>query len=72
MFIELTEMSGEKILINTNRIEGIGAPFSRGNGASCVMFKEGYQNNFKESYAEIKALLKNANQLIYDHSLKTS
>ena len=49
MFIELTEMSGEKILINTENIKGIGAPFSRGNGASCVMFKEGYQNNFKES-----------------------
>ena len=57
MFIELTEMSGEKILINTENIKGIGVPFSRGHGASCVMFKEGYQNNFKESYAEIKALL---------------
>ena len=72
MFIELTEMSGEKILINTENIKGIGVPFSRGHGASCVMFKDGYEDNFKETYAEIKALLKNANQLIYDHSLKTS
>lgn len=72
MFIELTEMSGEKILINTENIKGIGAPFSRGNGASCVMFKDGDEDNFKETYNEIKTILKNANQLIYDHSLKTS
>ena len=72
MFIELTEMSGEKILINIDNIKGIGAPFSHENGSSCVMFKDGDEDNFKETYNEIKTILKNANQLIFDHSLKTS